>query len=139
VESFAETMEIVSKKRPCRWVLVGTAKDRPICEKIAARFSGAADNRAGKTSLSELADLLVSSNALLTNDTGTMHFADLLGTPLVAVFGSTEPRLTGPLAPTSRVLRHQVECSPCFLRNCPRDFRCMTAVTPAQVAEALLK
>jgi lipopolysaccharide heptosyltransferase II len=75
---------------------------------------------------------------LLTNDTGTMHLADGLGVPLVAVFGSTEPRLTGPRSPSSTVLRHQVECSPCFLRECPLDFRCMQAVAPEEAARAVL-
>ena len=67
-----------------------------------------------------------------------MHLADYLGTPLVAVFGSTEPRLTGPRSPTSVILRHQVECSPCFLRECPLDFRCMHAVTAEEAAQAVL-
>ena len=74
---------------------------------------------------------------LLTNDTGTMHLATILGVPVVAVFGSTEPRLTGPLGSAARVFRHQVECSPCFLRECPIDFRCMKAVTADEVAESV--
>jgi heptosyltransferase-2 len=67
-----------------------------------------------------------------------MHLADYLGIPLVAIFGSTEPRLTGPRSATSTVLRHQVECSPCFLRDCPLDFRCMHAVAPEEAARAVL-
>ena len=74
---------------------------------------------------------------LLTNDTGTMHLATLLGVPVVAVFGSTEPRLTGPLGTRHRVFRHQVECSPCFLRECPLDFRCMKAVSTEEVISAI--
>jgi heptosyltransferase-2 len=54
------------------------------------------------------------------------------------VFGSTEPRLTGPRSPKSTVLRHQVECSPCFLSECPLDFRCMHAVVPEEAATAIL-
>ncbi len=73
------------------------------------------------------------ASLLLTNDTGTMHLATLLGVPVVAVFGSTEPSLTGPLGQKSRVVRHQVECSPCFLRECPLDFRCMKAVSVEEV------
>ncbi|HEV2841755.1 MAG TPA: glycosyltransferase family 9 protein, partial [Chthoniobacterales bacterium] len=56
---------------------------------------------------------------------------------VVAIFGSTEPRLTGPLGDAYRILRHQVECSPCFLRECPIDFRCMKAVTVAEVVESV--
>jgi len=75
---------------------------------------------------------------LLTNDTGTMHLAALIGVPVVAVFGSTEPRLTGPLGNGHIILRHHVECSPCFLRECPIDFRCMKAVGTDEVAAAVL-
>ena len=64
-----------------------------------------------------------------------MHLATLLGVPVVAVFGSTEPRLTGPLGTKNRVVRHQVECSPCFLRECPLDFRCMKAVSVEEVVD----
>jgi heptosyltransferase-2 len=66
-----------------------------------------------------------------------MHLATILAVPVVAVFGSTEPYLTGPLGNARRIIRHQVECSPCFLRECPIDFRCMKAVTVAEVVEAV--
>ncbi|PYJ07448.1 MAG: lipopolysaccharide heptosyltransferase II, partial [Verrucomicrobia bacterium] len=59
------------------------------------------------------------------------------GVPVVAIFGSTEPRLTGPLGNASRILRHHVECSPCFLRECPIDFRCMKAVTVDETVESV--
>jgi ADP-heptose:LPS heptosyltransferase len=63
----------------------------------------------------------------------------LLGVPVVAVFGSTEHRLTGPLGDGHIVVRHHVECSPCFLRECPIDFRCMHAVTSDEVIAAVLQ
>jgi ADP-heptose:LPS heptosyltransferase len=96
------------------------------------------ENLAGKTSLQELMTGLTECHVLLTNDTGTMHLADFLGVPLVGIFGSTEPQLTGPRGPRSRVLRQQVECSPCYLRECPIDFRCMKAITPEAAVSALL-
>jgi ADP-heptose:LPS heptosyltransferase len=57
--------------------------------------------------------------------------------PVVALFGSTEPALTGPLGAGHRILRHHVECSPCFLRDCPRDFRCMKAITSDETIAAV--
>ena len=66
-----------------------------------------------------------------------MHLATLIGVPVVAIFGSTEPRLTGPLGTGHEVIRHQVECSPCFLRECPIDFRCMKAVSVEEVVAAV--
>lgn len=137
-ERFRKTMQLVSEKLPCSWVVVGTENDRTVANEILQGFEGSAENLAGKTSLDELMKRLSSFRALLTNDTGTMHLADALGIPLVAVFGSTEPRLTGPRSPTSTILRHQVECSPCFLRECPLDFRCMHAVAPEEAAQAML-
>jgi len=95
-------------------------------------------NRIGQTNLEQLIDELRLCHLLLTNDTGTMHLASLLGVPTVAIFGSTEPRLTRPLGKGHVILRHQVECSPCFLRECPIDFRCMKAVIVQEVVEAVL-
>jgi heptosyltransferase-2 len=66
-----------------------------------------------------------------------MHLATLLGVPVVAIFGSTEPRLTGPLGSGHDIMRHQVECSPCFLRECPIDFRCMKAISVDEVVAAV--
>jgi lipopolysaccharide heptosyltransferase II len=120
-------------------ILVGTAKDRPVAENIRHRVGMLpVQNLAGKTSLQELIELLRNCDLLLTNDTGTMHLATLLGTPTISIFGSTEPARTGPLGLHHTVFRHQVECSPCFLRECPIDFRCMRGVSSAEVAAAVL-
>jgi lipopolysaccharide heptosyltransferase II len=138
VERFRKTMELVSKEIACSWVILGMENDRSLAAEILQGFNGNVEDLTGKTSLEELIERLRSMRVLLTNDTGTMHLADCLGIPLVAVFGSTEPRLTGPRSPTSTVLRRQVECSPCFLRECPLDFRCMHAVAPEEAAQAIL-
>ncbi len=137
-ERFAETMRRVSTVHNCEWLLVGVAKDAPIAEEILRGFTGAVRNLVGETTLAELIAELRRCDLLLTNDTGTMHLAALLGVRVVAIFGSTEPALTGPLGPRHTVLRHHVPCSPCFLRECPLDFRCMHAVTVDEVVEAIL-
>ncbi len=138
-ERFAAAANAVSEKLDCEWVLFGVAGDAAIGDEIAAQLKGRCTNLIGKTSLTELMDRLAECSVLLTNDTGTMHLAGALGVPTVAIFGSTEPRLTGPLGPGHRILRHQVECSPCFLRRCPLDFRCMEAVTAEEAAHAVLE
>lgn len=139
-ERFAETARRVADARACRWVLLGTEKDRAMGEPIAAELGDRCENLLGKTTLAELIETLRGCDALLTNDTGTMHLAAWLGVPTVAIFGSTDPVLTGPMAPPGRVriLRHQVECSPCFLPKCPIDLRCMKAVTVDDAVEAVL-
>ncbi|MBA2623832.1 MAG: lipopolysaccharide heptosyltransferase II [Chthoniobacterales bacterium] len=137
-ERFAEAAIAVAAQKPARWHLFGTAADAAIGQQIAARIGENCVNRIGLTSLEDLIAELRDCRLLLTNDTGTMHLATLLGVPAIAVFGSTEHRLTGPLGPRNMVIRHHVECSPCFLRVCPIDFRCMKAVTTEEVTAAVL-
>jgi heptosyltransferase-2 len=136
-ERFAEVAVAVSAQRPVQWILFGTAGDLENGAIIDAAVGVNCVNRIGKTTLDELISELSECALLLTNDTGTMHLATILAVPIVAVFGSTEPRLTGPLGTGHHVIRHQVECSPCFLRECPIDFRCMKAVTVDEVVESV--
>jgi lipopolysaccharide heptosyltransferase II len=132
-----ERFAAVAAAHPGEWVLFGTEKDELIGTQIASVLGDRCLNLIAKTTLAQLIEELRKCRLLLTNDTGTMHLATLLGVPVIAIFGSTEPRLTGPLGGRSRVVRHQVECSPCFLRECPLDFRCMKAVGVDEVVEAL--
>jgi lipopolysaccharide heptosyltransferase II len=141
-ERFAETMKGVHERTGGAWKLLGVEKDRPVTDAILAEAPGIpVTDLVGKTTLAELIKELQTCDLLLTNDTGTMHLAAHLGIPVVALFGSTEPSLTGPLplagAVQHRVLRHHVECSPCFLRECPIDFRCMKALEVPEVVAAI--
>jgi lipopolysaccharide heptosyltransferase II len=136
-ERFAAAMREFQSGTPADWVLFGVAGDAQAGEAIARGCDFEVTNRIGQTSLDELMDELSACDALLTNDTGTMHLAAFLGVPTVAVFGSTEPDLTSPLGDFHEILRHKVDCSPCFLRECPIDFRCMTHIEPSEAAAAL--
>jgi heptosyltransferase-2 len=136
---FGEAAKILAEKHQLNWLIFGTTKERELAEEVAKQIGSAAINLAGKTSLAELIRELQRCQLLLTNDTGTMHLAAHLGVPTVAIFGSTEPALTGPMGEGHIVIRHQVECSPCFLRNCPIDFRCMERVKVADVVAAVEK
>jgi lipopolysaccharide heptosyltransferase II len=136
-ERFAEVALRIAEQRPVQWILFGTAADQERGAAIASALGERCVNRIGQTTLDELASELGQCALLLTNDTGTMHLATLVGVPVVAVFGSTEPRLTGPLGTGHEIIRRQVECSPCFLRECPIDFRCMKAVNVEEVAAAV--
>ena len=85
--------------------------------------------------------LLKLCRVLLTNDSGPMHVAAALGTPVVVPFGSTSPELTGPGLPGDprhRLLKSDAPCSPCFLRECPIDFRCLNGISVERVVEAVL-
>jgi len=137
-ERFAEVAAKISRQTSAQWILFGTNNDVAIGDRIAAAIGDHCVNRIGRTTLDELINELRKCRLLLTNDTGTMHLAALLGVPVVAIFGSTAPRLTGPLGNGHITLRHHVECSPCFLRECPIDFRCMKAVSTQEVVDAVL-
>ena len=79
---------------------------------------------------------------VLTNDSGPMHVAAAVGTPVVVPFGSTSPELTEPGLPGDvrhQLLRADAPCSPCFRRECPIDFRCLTGIGVARVVEAVLE
>ncbi len=143
-ERFSQTASHVATRERCEWVLFGVGGDAPVGAAIEAAFEAGPlgsrlTNLIGKTSLTELMEMLATCDLLLTNDTGTMHLAAALGVPTVALFGSTEPRLTAPLGPGHQILRHQVECSPCFQRDCPLDFRCMEAITVEEASGAILR
>ncbi len=137
-ERFAEVAAAVSAKLSVQWILFGTSKDITVGETIVQTLGDSCVNRIGQTTLEQLIDELRKCRLLLTNDTGTMHLASLLGVSTVAIFGSTDPRLTGPLGDRHIIVRHQVECSPCFLHKCPIDFRCMKAVGVDEVTDAVL-
>ncbi len=138
-ERFAAVAQAVSAARPkAHWTLFGTANDAVPGGIVASSLGDQCTNRIGQTTLEQLINELSDCHVLLTNDTGTMHLAALLNVPTVSIFGSTEPRRTAPLGNGHRVIRHHVECSPCFLRECPIDFRCMNSVTVEEVTAAVL-
>ncbi|HEX4631285.1 MAG TPA: lipopolysaccharide heptosyltransferase II [Chthoniobacterales bacterium] len=136
-DRFAEVALAIAQQRPVQWILFGTAADAANGAVIESALGPHCTNRIGQTTLEQLVAELSECALLLTNDTGTMHLATLIGIPVVAIFGSTEPLLTGPLGNARHIIRHQVECSPCFLRECPIDFRCMKAVSVEEVAAAV--
>jgi heptosyltransferase-2 len=148
-ERFIEAAVALGQRTACRFMIFGIKGDTALASQIAAgideRLGGNPSrvrNLAGKTNLRELCALLSVCSVVITNDSGPMHLAAALGTPVVALFGSTSPELTGPglSAPARAVLlKTTAPCSPCFLRQCPVDFRCMTEIAAGQVVEAVLK
>ena len=137
-ERFAQAAVTISAQSNAKWILFGTDKDKVAGDTISTALGENCVNRIGQTTLGQLIEELRGCHALLTNDTGTMHLAKLLGVPVVAIFGSTEPALTGPFGHGHAILRHHVECSPCFLRECPIDFRCMKEITVQEVVNAVM-
>jgi heptosyltransferase-2 len=136
-DGFADAASSIALQESASVALFGSEAERPLCEAIAGSIrarGAAAINLAGRTTLREFIDLAAACRLFLTNDSGAMHIASALGVRTVAVFGATDDVATGPTGPLARVVRQDVDCSPCLLRECPIDHRCMTRVTPDRVA-----
>jgi len=116
--------------------LAGAPEDQPACAAIAAALGAAAVDRCGQTSLVELGSLLQAMDLVLSVDSGPMHLAAALGRPVLALFGPTDPRRTGPYGPRHRVLTAEdLACRPCFADTCQgRALDCMIGITPECVA-----
>jgi heptosyltransferase-2 len=140
-ERFAETA-LALGEIGASFLLFGGAGERELCDVVARQIQAAgmsALNLAGETTLREFIDLASACRLFLTNDSGAMHVASAAGVPTVAVFGATDDTTTGPTGPLARVVREHAECSPCLLRECPIDHRCMTRVTAERVAGVALE
>jgi heptosyltransferase-2 len=143
-ERFIAAAKEIQQRTNCVWLIFGGKNDTAVADKIQSAIGNRQSvipNLAGKTSLRELMSLLKLCRVLLTNDSGPMHVAAALGTPVVVPFGSTSPELTGPGLPGDsrhRLLKSDVPCSPCFLRECPIDFRCLNGIHVERVVEAVL-
>ena len=113
-------------------VLIGSAGDvrAGVDVEHVSKESFSAMNLIGRTDLPTLAGVLANCRALVTNDSGAMHFAAALGVPVTAMFGPTNEHETRPLGTVAPVvLTHDVWCRPCMLRECPIDHRCMRGIT----------
>ncbi|HEV8384584.1 MAG TPA: lipopolysaccharide heptosyltransferase II [Candidatus Acidoferrales bacterium] len=109
-------------------ILFGSAGEREVVGTIAAAMKRQPVQLAGATNIADLPALYASCDLFIGNDSGAMHVAAAVGLPVVAVFGPTDPEGTAPVTPWRTLVQHRVACSPCFLRHCPIDHRCMTRV-----------
>ncbi len=134
---FGELGERVIKKWKATVLLFGKEEERPIAREILGHLGEGGIDLTGKTHLLQLAALLERCQLLVTNDTGTMHMGAAVGTPVLALFGSTDPSATGPWGDGHIVIRKDVPCSPCLKRICPTDHRCMELITVDEVEEAV--
>jgi len=136
-DRFGELGRRVSEKWKARVLLFGKEEEQPIAHEILGYLGARGIDLTGKTDLLQLAGLLERCRLLITNDTGTMHVATAVGTPVVALFGSTDPVTTGPWGGGHVVVKKDVACSPCWKRICPTDHRCMKRITVEEVEEVV--
>lgn len=127
-------------------LILGSAKESPLAEEIAAHAPGKCTNLAGKTSLMDAFALIAASRSVISNDSGLMHVAAAFGVPQVALFGSSSPLHTPPLSQRAQVVWLKqdpayvpsLDCAPCFERECPLGhLRCLNDIAPERVRSLL--
>lgn len=134
--SWGELGDILYREHNCQVVYTGSDEDKALVERIIRlqRFPGIAT--AGRWNLNELAFLQTQADVVVTPDSGPMHLAAALNTPVVALFGPTDPDRTGPHGSGHRVIVKSVHCRPCFKRTCATK-ECLMTITPQEVSEAV--
>lgn len=135
-ERFADFVNCFRVHTDADVILFGTASEQTVCDAITAGIKGPSISLVGKTTIADLPALLSQCQLFVGNDSGAMHVAAAVGLPVVAIFGPTDPHGTAPVTPRCTVVQQKPYCSPCFLRRCPIDHRCMTSVTPEAVETA---
>ena len=135
-DRFAEALNRLQTQSDADVILFGTPPEARVSEAIAEGLRRAPIDLAGKTAIADLPALLSQCHLFLGNDSGAMHVAAAVGLPVVAIFGPTDPLGTAPVTPRSRIVQEKPYCSPCFLRHCPTDHRCMMSISPEAVEAA---
>jgi len=135
---WARLADWLAREKGFQVVITGSPGDRGLAEEILAHTETPPLNLAGRTSLAELAAVLKQARVAVTTDTGPMHLAAALGTPVVALFGPTAPWRTGPFGEGHQVVRLELDCSPCFQRQCPEP-RCLLELPVFRTQDAVEK
>ena len=133
-EKFAGLCDRIAEELKVSVIFTGTEHDK--LEHIQSRMKAPSLNMGGKTTLRDLAYLYQRSALLITTDSGPMHLAAAMGTPVIALFGPTDPSRTGPYGKGHVVIRRELSCSPCFLKKC-NSMECMSGITIEEVFHAV--
>jgi heptosyltransferase-2 len=135
-DRFAEVANRLAVESDADVILFGTPSELAVSSAISAGMRRPPIDLTGKTSVAELPALLSQCHLFIGNDSGAMHVASAVGLPVVAIFGPTDPLGTAPVTTRCTIVQEKPYCSPCFLRRCPTDHRCMTKISPSEVAMA---
>jgi heptosyltransferase-2 len=138
-DRFARAADILCDELDAQAIIFGGPLEVDVAGEVSRSMKRPPISAAGRTTIRQLMALIASTDLFITNDTGPMHLAAALDVPLVAVFGSTNPVTTSPMAGSGRfaLVRHEVECSPCLERSCPLEHhRCMDLVSVDDVVDA---
>jgi heptosyltransferase II len=135
-ERFAEVANRFASQLDAEIILFGTSAEVSVSRAIASAMKRPPIDLTGTTAIADFPALLSQCQLFIGNDSGAMHVASAVGVPVVAVFGPTDPNGTAPVSPRCTIVQNKPYCSPCFLRRCPTDHRCMTQVRTESVEEA---
>ena len=113
--------------------LIGSPAEMEVSNEVTRRARTSPIVLTGKTSVAEITAVISVADILITNDTGPAHIGSAVGTPTLVIFGPTNPLTTRPFGPNAEIVRHEPDCAPCMLRDCPIDHRCMTAISSEEV------
>jgi len=139
-QRYAELADRIEKVFGARIIIFGGPDDAELGRKISQMMQCSPVNLCGKTTLEEAIALINMCDLFITNDSGLMHVATALDTPLIAIFGSTNPVTTGPKSLSSRIVRVPVECSPCLKPQCPKGhLKCMNNIDVDMVFDVVKK
>ncbi len=127
-ERFAQVADRLAAEHEACVLIFGGKGEEDLGSAIAGMMTAPTVVFSGRTTVRQLMALVKRCRLFITNDTGPMHIAGAFGVPLVAIFGPTNPATTSPYGPGHELVRHPVECSPCLLRECPIDHRCMLSI-----------
>ncbi len=130
-ESYAQLNDKIQSELKANVILIGASDELDVSMEVAAKSNLKPIVLTGKTDLAEVAAVLNICDLLVSNDTGPAHVSAALGTKTLVIFGPTNPLMTKPW--NSEIVYKKVECSPCMLRDCPIDHRCMTRILPEEV------
>lgn len=136
-ESYAELNDKLQTQLNANVILIGDKSELDVSTEIIEKSKNKPILLTGKTSLAESTAILNICDLLVTNDTGPAHISAALGTKTIVIFGPTNPKTTHPIG--AEIIRREVECSPCMLRDCPIDHRCMTGISSDEVFEKVKK
>ncbi len=130
---FAALASLLQEKWGANILIAGASSEKELAAAVGSLMKNKPFNLAGQTSLRMLAGLISLSALFVSNDSGPMHLANALGTPVVALFGPTDPLITGPFQEPSAVIKKDVPCWPCRYRECPFDHRCLAGIPAEEV------
>lgn len=136
---YAELADRLQRDADVNVVLLGSKEEIDVSDSVAGICQKKPINIAGKTNLSEAVSILASIDLLISNDMGLAHVAPSVGTETIVLFGPTNPETTQPFSDKALLIRKDVDCSPCMLRDCPIDHRCMTQISVDEVFDAAMK